>query len=69
MNRAASFYVPKCDRGWPVYRHRLQHLIMAGWKATKPMIVVNWCGYGQKFVPWPEGDGLWTLVPVVEAVV
>jgi hypothetical protein len=26
-----------------MYRHRLQHLIMAGWK---PMLVVNWCGQG-----------------------
>lgn len=30
----------KCDREWPVYRHQLHHLIMAGWK---PMLVVNWC--------------------------
>ena len=38
-----------------------------GWP-TKPMVVVNWCGHGQEFVPWPEKDGYWVLVPVVEAV-
>ena len=25
-------------------------------------------GHGQEFVPWPENDGYWILVPVVEAV-
>jgi hypothetical protein len=30
----------------------------------KPMFVVNWCGHGQQFFPWPEADGYWTLVPV-----
>jgi hypothetical protein len=24
--------------------------------------------HGQEFVPWPEKDGYWALVPVVEAV-
>jgi hypothetical protein len=26
-----------------------------------PMFVVNWCGHGQEFVPWPErmGTGRW----------
>jgi len=32
------------------------------------MVVVNWCGHGQEFVLWPDADGYWTLVPVVEAV-
>jgi len=45
-------------------RHCLQHLIPAGWKPIKPMLVVNWCGHGQQFIPWPEADGYWTLVPV-----
>ena len=30
------------------------------------MVVVNWCG--QEFVPWPEKDGYWVLVPVVKEV-
>jgi hypothetical protein len=29
------------------------------------MVVVNWCGHGQEFVPWPEADGYWTLVPII----
>jgi len=32
------------------------------------MFVVNWHGHSQQFVPWPEKDGYWILVPVVEAV-
>jgi hypothetical protein len=32
------------------------------------MIVVNWSGNGQRFVPWPEAARLWALMPVVEAV-
>jgi hypothetical protein len=43
-----------------------EHLMWTGWPTT-PMVVVNWCGHRQEFVPWPEKDGYWTLVPVVEA--
>jgi hypothetical protein len=57
--------IPKCDREWPQYRSRLQHLIMAGWRPMKPMLIVNWCGHGQEFIPWPEKDGLWVLVPIL----
>jgi hypothetical protein len=32
------------------------------------MVVVNWCGLGQEFVPWPDADGYWMLVPVVGEV-
>jgi hypothetical protein len=39
---------------------------MAGRKPMKPMLVVNWCGHCQQFIPWPEKDGYWTLVPVLE---
>jgi len=48
-----------------MYRKRLQHLIMAGWKPMKPLLVVNWCGHSQQVIPWPEKDGYWTLVPIV----
>jgi hypothetical protein len=39
---------------------------MAGWKPMKPILSVNWCGHSQQFIPWPEKDGYWTLVPVLE---
>jgi hypothetical protein len=32
------------------------------------MVVVNWCGHRQEFVPWPAKDGYWVLVPVVETI-
>lgn len=47
------------------YRYRLRHLVMAGWKPMKPMLVVNYCGHGQEFIPWPEADGYWLVMPVV----
>jgi hypothetical protein len=52
-HRVPTYPCPKCDREWPVYRHRLQHLIMAGWKPMKPMLVVNWRGPG--FYPHVDG--------------
>jgi len=59
----------ECGREWPVYRHRLQHLIMAGWKPGQPLLRVGWCGHSQQFTPWPDTDGYWRLVPVLgEAV-
>jgi hypothetical protein len=51
-----------------MYPKRLQHLIMGGWKPMKPILSVNWCGHSQQFIPWPEKDGLWVLVPIVDAV-
>jgi hypothetical protein len=57
-------YVEGCTREWPVRRYRFEHLPLTGWP-TQPMVVVNWCGHGQEFVPWPEADGLWALVPVI----
>jgi hypothetical protein len=58
---------PGRTREWAIRRYRFEHLPWSGWP-TQPMFVVNWCGHGQQFVPWPEADGYWTLVPVVEAV-
>ena len=38
---------------------------MNGWMPMKTMLVVHWCGHGQQFIPWPETDGYWRLVPVM----
>jgi hypothetical protein len=32
----------------------------------KPMLVVNWSGHDGQFILWPEADGYWRLVPIVE---
>ncbi len=37
---------------------------MNGWKPMKTMQFVNWCGHGQEFMPWPQVNGYWLLVPV-----
>jgi hypothetical protein len=29
------------------------------------MVIVNWYGHGREFVPWPDKEGYWTLVPVL----
>lgn len=55
---------PKCDREWPVYRHRLRFLIMAGWKPMKLVVVVNW--WSRTAVhPMAGADGYWALVPLI----
>ncbi len=38
---------------------------MNGWKPMKTMLIVGWCGHGEEFVPVPEADGYWRLVPIV----
>lgn len=50
----------------PVRRLRFDHLRMVGWKLLGTVQIINWCGHGQEFVPWPEPDGSWRLVPVWE---
>jgi hypothetical protein len=43
---------------------------MIGWAKPRQVIkIVNWCGHSQDFVAWPEADGYWRLMPVVDAVV
>jgi hypothetical protein len=32
----------------------------------KSMLIVNSCGHGQEFIPWPEAHDYWVLVPVWE---
>jgi hypothetical protein len=44
-------HVPGCTREWPVRRYHFNYLDWGGWPA-KPMVVVNWCGHGQQFIPW-----------------
>ena len=59
---------PKCDRLWPVRRHRFEHLVMIGWAKPRQVIkIVNWCGHSQDFVAWPEADDYWRLVAVWES--
>ena len=38
----------------------------AGWKPMGPLLLVNRCGHGQQFIPWPESDGYWLPVGVWE---
>jgi hypothetical protein len=45
--------------------HRLTGTARSG---SDCLVVVNWCGHGPEFVPWPDKDGYWTLLPVVDAV-
>ena len=56
---------PRCGRDAPVYRFRLEHLKLIGWRLFVPAAYVNWCGHGQEFIPWPEPDGWVRLVPII----
>jgi hypothetical protein len=59
---------PGCGREYPVRRYRYDTFRQIGWSLYRVASFTNWCGHGQEFVPWPEADGLWALVPVVDAV-
>ncbi len=39
---------------------------MIGWKPLGTVQIVEWCGHGHEYVPWPEPDGYWRLVPMWE---
>jgi hypothetical protein len=55
----------RCGRDTPVFRFRLEHLRLIGWRLFAPAEHVNWCGHGQEFVPLPDADGWCRLVPVL----
>ena len=47
--------MPTYDRKWAVWRHRFEHLALTGRARPRLAIrVVNWCGYSQDFVAWPD---------------
>lgn len=54
---------PSCGReesiGLPQFTPRAPH-------CHGPILTEMWCGHGQQFIPLPEADSYWTLVPVVE---
>lgn len=35
----------RCGREVPIYRFRLEHLRMIGWRLFTPAEYVNWCGH------------------------
>jgi hypothetical protein len=49
----------------PVSRYRTETLRQLGWQPCKTQMVVEWCGHAQEYVPWPEADGYWRMVPVL----
>jgi hypothetical protein len=55
----------RCGREAPVYRFRLEHLRLMGWRLFAPAEFVNWCGHGQEGVLLPEEEGWARMVPVV----
>jgi hypothetical protein len=55
----------RCGRDAPLYRLRLEHLRMIGWRLYTQVEYVNWCGHAQEFIPLPHEDGWRRLVPVI----
>jgi hypothetical protein len=43
----------RCGREAPVYRFRLEHLPLTGWRLFVPVENVKRCGHGQEDVPLP----------------
>jgi hypothetical protein len=64
--RRPTLPCPKCGTDSVEHRYRFEHLRMTGWGQPRQVVkIVNWCGHSQDFIPWPEADGYWVLVPVV----
>jgi hypothetical protein len=55
----------RCGREAPVYRFRLDHLRLIGWRLFAPAGYANWCGHAQESVVLPEDDAWCRLVPVL----
>jgi len=55
----------RCGRDAPVYRFRLEHLRLMGWRLYASAEYVNWCGHGQEVIPLPLAEDRVTFVPVL----
>jgi hypothetical protein len=55
----------RCGREAPVYRFRVEHLRLVGWRLFVPAEYVNWYGHAPEFVALPERDGWCRRVPVL----
>jgi hypothetical protein len=56
---------PTCGREAPVYRFRVEHLKLVGWRLFTVATYTNWCDHGQEFIPVPDDDGWCRLIPVL----
>ena len=48
-----------CATEVPISRYRSETLRQLGWQLCKTH------GHAQEYVPWPEADGYWRMVPVL----
>ncbi len=55
----------RCGREAPIFRFRVEHLKLVGWRLFAVASYTNWCGHGQEFIPVPLANGRVTFVPVV----
>jgi hypothetical protein len=53
-----------------ICRYRFEHLLLLLMSSRSRQVIqiVNYCGYSQELVAWPDADGYWALVPIVELV-
>jgi hypothetical protein len=54
----------RCAREAPIYRFRLEHLRLIGWRLFAPAEYVNWCDRAHEFARLARADGLCQLVPI-----
>lgn len=55
----------RCWKCGSLSRYRTETLRQLGWQPCKTQTVVEWCGHAQEYVPWPEANGYWRMVPVL----
>ncbi len=47
-------------------RFRADDLRRQGWVPPQTRQIPDWCGCSTEYLPVPEGDGWWALVPIWE---
>jgi hypothetical protein len=47
-------------------RFRAADLRRHGWAPPQTLQIPDWCGCSTEYLPLPEGDGWWRLIPIWE---
>jgi hypothetical protein len=56
---------PRCGREAPVFRLRIEHLRLVGWRLFTVASYTNCCGHGQEFIPVPDDDGWCQMISLL----
>jgi hypothetical protein len=53
-----------CGREVAPMRYRADDLRHHGWAPPQTLQIPDWCSCSTEYLPMPEGDGWWSLVPI-----